>query len=131
MKIPKSFKQFGQTITVEYSPEVLYNEDVTGWAKYRQNKIVLQSPTNSTPITEEMLEQNFCHELMHFILYGAGEDCFNPPLHKREYLVDRMAGLLHQFLTTTEHGNSYLDYLRKVEKVSEYADKSTLHFGGK
>jgi predicted SprT family Zn-dependent metalloprotease len=79
---------------------VHYKDDVAGWAKYRQSKIVLQPKTPQTPITDEVLFHNFLHELIHFILYCAGEDGFDPPLHKREYLVDRIAGLLHQAIKT-------------------------------
>lgn len=103
MKIPKSFRLLGQVITVEYDGALHHNDDVHGWAKYRQSKIVLQQSTGNTPITQQMLEHNFLHEMTHFILYAAGEDSFDPPLHKREYLVDRISGLLHQALTTAEY----------------------------
>ena len=98
--IPSSFELWGQTIKVEFDPAVHHNEGVYGWANYRLNKIVLQPRSEQTPITEDLQLHNFLHELTHFVLYCAGEDDFNPPLHKREYLVDRIAGLLHQSIKT-------------------------------
>lgn len=103
MKIPKNLKLYGRTLTVEYDPALSHNDDVHGWAKYRTDRITLQPVTAQTPITQEQLEHNYLHELMHHILYNAGEDNFDPPLHKREYLVDRIAGLLHQALTSAEY----------------------------
>ena len=103
MRIPKTFKLYGQTFTVEYNPALSHNDDVHGWARYRENKIVLQPSTPSTPITQEFLEHTFFHELMHHILYLSGEDQYDPPLHKQECFVDRIAGLLHQAMTTAEY----------------------------
>lgn len=103
MRIPTRLKLFGRTITVQYDQALHHNDDVHGWAKYRQDIIVLQPPTLQTPITQEQIEHTYLHELMHHVLYAAGEDSFDPPLHKREYLVDRIAGLLHQALTTSEY----------------------------
>ena len=103
MKIPKTVKLYGRTLTIEYDHELFHNEDAYGLAKYRTDTITLQPVTKQTPITREQLEHNYLHELMHHILYNSGEDSFDPPLHKREYLVDRIAGLLHQALTTAEY----------------------------
>lgn len=103
MRIPKKFKLHGKTITVEFDPALQHNESVHGWAKYRENKIVLQPPTDSAPITREALEHNFMHELVHHVLYSIGEDSFDPPLHSREFLVDRISALLHQALITAEY----------------------------
>ncbi len=100
--IPKSFKLFGQTLKVEYEDDVQYTTDATGLAKYRQNIISLQPSTKQTPLTQSMLKHNFFHELTHFLLNFAGEEQFDPPLHQREYLVDRIAGLLHQAIETME-----------------------------
>ena len=103
MKIPLSLKLLGQTITVEYDPSLFHGEDAHGMAKYRLNKIILQPPTDQTPIPKDALEHNFLHELVHHVFFAAGEDLFNPPLHNREWLVDRVAGLLHQVLTTARY----------------------------
>jgi len=99
MKIPKRFKLFGQTITVEF---VDRDAEVNGLSEYRRNKILLMRQVGDSKRTREQIEHTFCHELMHWLLYHAGEDQFDPPLHRREYLVDRLAGLLHQALTSEE-----------------------------
>ena len=104
MRIPSNLKLFGRTITIEYDPALQHNDGVHGWAKYRQDVITLQPCTDSAPITREQMEHHYLHELMYHILYAAGEDQFDPPLHERECLVDRIAGLLHQALTTAEYG---------------------------
>ncbi len=102
IKIPKRFKLCGLTINVHYRDDLHFDEDVVGFAKYRQSEIILQANTTAVPRTREAQEQTYLHELMHHILYIAGEDHFDPPLHKREFLVDRIASLLHQALATSE-----------------------------
>lgn len=103
MRIPKRFRLFGRVITVELDPSLYHNEDVLGLAKYRSDKIILQPNTEHTQITREQMEHSFFHELVHHVLYAAGEDVFDPPLHKREYLVERIAGLLHQAVVSSEY----------------------------
>lgn len=98
--IPSSFEMFGRRITVEIDNAVYHNDDYHGLAKYKQDKIVLQPSTKQTPITKDSEMHGFFHEFAHFLLYFAGEDEFSPPLHQREYLVDRLAGLLHQAIKT-------------------------------
>ena len=63
----------------------------------------MQPAVNGAPKQQSAVEQAFCHEMIHHILYLAGEYVFDPPLHKREYLVERIAGLLHQALVTMEY----------------------------
>ena len=103
MKIPKRFKLFGQTINVVFNEKLFHNDDVVGWAKYRQNEIELQPLTDDSGMTREMLDHAFCHELTHFLLYYGREGNEAQPLHKNEDLVDRISGLLHQVMTTMEY----------------------------
>ena len=98
--IPVRFNLLGHAITVEFVDDLYYTHDVVGMAMYRQDKILLQRSTAQFPLTKEAQEHSFFHEMMHFLLYYGGEDQFEPDLHKREYLVDRLSGLLHQALTT-------------------------------
>ena len=101
MDIPKTFILMGKTWSVTFKDDLLLESDVLGTCSYRKNLITLQPATESTPLTSEHVEQTFFHELMHAILYEAGEDCFDPPLHQREFLVDRISSLLHQFVKTS------------------------------
>jgi hypothetical protein len=52
-----------------------------GWRKYKQS----------------VIESTFCHELAHCILYHSGN-----PDWMNEQLVESIAGLLHQYLTTNK-----------------------------
>lgn len=103
LKIPTRFKLLGQTITVEYDSQLFHKDDLHGYASYRTGRIVLQSPSIQMPIPDDIIMSTFFHELMHHILYMSGEDSFDPPLHKREFLVDRIAGMLNQAFSTMEY----------------------------
>lgn len=105
MIIPARFKLLGETITVRYDADLNLLHDSFGQARYRKNEIVIQPNVDGCPRTVEQLDQTFCHELVHHILYAGGEDEFEPPLHRREFFVDRLASLLHQALTTMEYDN--------------------------
>lgn len=96
MKIPKRFMLYGQSVEVGYDPALLHKDDARGLAIYRDNKIVLQSSSESNPIPQGQIEQAFCHELMHFLFNAAGysED------RADEAKVDRLGHLLHQALET-------------------------------
>ncbi len=102
--IPMKFKLFGQTVRVSYNTRMSFDESgLQGEAKYRGMGLILQPSTESAPIPQDTVEHNFFHELVHHIFSLAGEDGLNPPLHHREYLVDRVAGLLHQTFKTAEY----------------------------
>jgi hypothetical protein len=99
VKIPKRFKLYGQTIEVEWDTKLLHEDDARGMAVYRDSKIKLQSPSDSNPLPVPLVEQAFCHELVHFIFHAAGY----PDDRSDEVKVERMSQLLHQALTTMEH----------------------------
>jgi len=104
MKIPKRFQIFGKIFTVHYDDAMAFKDDGHhGQADYRQSTITLLRPSRSALLTREDFEHNFCHELVHHILYLVGEGNIEPPLHTREFFVDRLAGALHQALTTMEY----------------------------
>ncbi len=96
MTIPKTFQLFGQTITVEIDPDLSHEDDASGAALYRTNKIKLTPSTSTDPKIPAQIEKVFLHELMHWIFYMAGES----KLRSNEKLVDLIANLLHQALTT-------------------------------
>lgn len=99
MKIPKRFKLMGQTIEIVYDSTISDMDGCAGLAKYRWNQIVLQPDTNGVKRPLSKIEQTFCHELVHWIFYMASEN----KLRANEKLVDTIAGLLHQALSTMEH----------------------------
>lgn len=96
---------FAQTIEVVFKPEEFTDKDGRyGFASYRLNQIQLRPSVSTHPITEMQLEQNFYHELMHFILYyaGASYSAKADYMHQDEGFVETCAGLLHQALSTFE-----------------------------
>lgn len=106
MRIPKSFKILGQTIRVVFTGEPFNDRDGTmGYASYRRNEVQLRPSTEVTPLSEEQLEMNFLHELLHFIVYfsGAAVSGKKDYLHQEEEFIDLTAGLLHQALSTMEY----------------------------
>lgn len=99
MNIPKRFKLFGQTIEVEMQEYLNDKSDCRGQTKYRENKIYLQMIDGkyySRPV--ENLDQTFCHELVHWILYLMHEK-----LEEDEKFVEVFSSLLHQALTTAQY----------------------------
>ena len=100
MKIPKRFKLMGKTITVEIVPDLLDNEDATGAAEYRKQRIRLQKIDGEyVQRTVEDQEHWFLHELTHHIFNALDEI----DLRNNEKLVEQFSGLLHQALTTAEY----------------------------
>jgi hypothetical protein len=102
MQIPKSFKLLGNTIEVEFDPSMVNAADAVGEAHYRFNKIKLQGVEGYVGRPQSKIEQSFCHELTHFLLFFS-ECSDTKELYKNELVVDRIAGLLHQALTTAEY----------------------------
>jgi len=96
MKIPKEFKLMGQTIRVKYVKRLAYKDDAEGYARYRDQEILIQESSENWPRTQEQIEHTFCHELIHYILEKLNEK----ELRDNEKFVDTFAGLLHQALTT-------------------------------
>ena len=106
MKIPNSFQLLGQRITVVVDPSCFTEKDSAyGYASYRTNQIQLRPSTETHPLNQEQLEQTFCHELMHFILYhaGAAYSGKHDYMHQDEGFVDLCGSLLHQAITTMEY----------------------------
>ncbi len=97
MKIPKSFKQFGQEVTIKYKKNLADKHGSWGKCYYDINEIELQDKKyNGTKLPKAKREEIFCHELVHMALYFAGEN----ELRNNERFVDVFSGLIHQALTT-------------------------------
>jgi len=88
----------GQTIRVTTDPLLKDRHGAAGMVEYGTEKITLQENTAATPVSRQALEQTYLHELIHYIFFLAESDTDDPPLHNRECLVYRVAGLLHQAL---------------------------------
>ena len=99
MKIPKRFKLFGRTITVEYNQNEADECDFKGATRWRKDQILLANPNVYKTGTAKGQEQTFCHELVHYILYLMR----NEKLGNDEDFVDLFASCLHQVLDTMEY----------------------------
>lgn len=103
MQIPKRFKQFGQTIEVlRKICDPVENSDRLGFASYRLNEIHISPSDEKQPLKADQEEAIFCHELTHFLFFGAGLKNGKMWLYRDEDAVEKFAGLLHQALTTME-----------------------------
>ena len=96
MKIPTSFCLHGITYTVCIDPELKAREDSIGETRYRDDCVLLQ-PSVSKFQSQTRMEQTFCHELVHAILYEMHSD-----LRTNEVFVDNFACLLHQYMVSTQ-----------------------------
>lgn len=106
MKIPKSFKLLGHTITVSYEPAAFYEKNRYGACSFESKWIKLCPVSPAMPVTQSSLEHTFLHELNHMILYhchGLEKVKGDTPLYENESFVDFYAGLLHQALTSFEY----------------------------
>lgn len=102
MKIPKRFKLLGSTIEVKDNQSLLISHNWAGAADYNKHVIEIVPASDAFNVSETKIEQTFCHELMHFILYYGGgvvDGC----IHQNEELVEILGCLLHQALTTMEY----------------------------
>jgi len=98
MEIPRSFKLFGSTITIEFNNDKCDKEDAYGIAKYKTNKIYLSEKTSGDKMESTEIEVTFLHEVLHFVLLKVGYE----KLSGDEAFVGIVSRALHQFLTTQE-----------------------------
>lgn len=86
--IPESFWLGGLQIDVNFDENLLKNRKILGEANYPAQKIIL----DSSLLKKQACEQNYYHELVHWILYVMNED----ELRNNEKFVDVFATFLHQ-----------------------------------
>lgn len=94
MDIPKEFKLFGTTYTVEQLSKVIYNkESVLG--QYKHDEATIQLRKN---LKRELKELTYLHEMVHAILLTLEYT----ELGYNEQFVERFSKALHQVLTTSK-----------------------------
>ena len=106
MKIPSRFKIGGLTIEVKSDPKKRHDDDTIAHASYRNSEIVIMPSTEEVPRPQDLVEQDFCHELVHFISYHAGDAVnheLKEMLHRNEGFINLFSMLLHQVLTSMEY----------------------------
>lgn len=103
MRIPTSFKLIGKTIKVIIDDNSTRAVGDYGRAYYELDEIRFVSYKENTGMSRAVYERGIIHEVVHFLLSEIEEDGINLPLFANERFVDRLAGVLHQFLTTAEY----------------------------
>ena len=98
LRIPKRFNLHGQTVTVVYDNTLLEDASARGMFHPLPQLIQLNPADPEAGHSRSGVEQTFCHELTHSILYAMGE----LKLYNNEKFVDLFGHLLHQALTTQE-----------------------------
>jgi hypothetical protein len=88
MIIPKAIELAGLRVTTEIQDDLHAKRGILGEAQYTNLKILL----DGTVLHPILHEQNYIHELVHFILYVMSED----ELRNNEKFVETFAFLLHQ-----------------------------------
>lgn len=95
MRIPRTFKLFGETIKVVFKSNLKYKElDLNGFCDPDNNKIYLR-----TNLEKQYLEATFYHELTHMLFLKIDEN----KLSANEKLISCFSGLLNQFLKTRKY----------------------------
>ncbi len=92
--IPDSFWLGGLQIDVVIDENLLKSRKLLGEAQYPAQRIVLDSGL----LKQQLSEQNYYHELVHWILYVMNEDV----LRDNEKFVDVFATFLHQARVTEQ-----------------------------
>lgn len=96
MRIPKTYNLYNLQFKVEFNKDLFKKEDFWGKCCFRETKIILDETIKEW---NKWLEQTFCHELTHSILFAMKEN----ELSNNEKFVDNFAHLLYQALDTMEY----------------------------
>ena len=92
MKLPKQFKLFGTTVTVEFDNKECNDIGRYGAYAYAQSKITLSRTQQLLTLCEDRIKDTFYHEKVHAILEMMRKD----DLDNNENFVDTFAKLLRQ-----------------------------------
>lgn len=112
MKIPRNFKLAAMDIKVEHKGSICIGESkVSGMTDYANQKILL-----SAAPSQQVLEQTFMHELVHWVLFMMGEH----KLRNNEKFVDLFAHFMYQFEQTKEFSSD-----KKVKEDAEHSPKQS------
>jgi predicted SprT family Zn-dependent metalloprotease len=106
MKIPETFDIGPFTVPVKFKKNMWEKDKKVGVADIGHQRIELQPPMPGA-LNRKCCEQAFLHELVHMLLFYAGQR----ELYVDEVLVDTLANLLYQFLETRK-GDALAEYKR-------------------
>jgi len=99
MDIPKSFKLFATTVTVNYDSLRLSNESVLGESNVTDNLITLCENYKGDNLDKSIILDTYYHEKVHFILDTMGEHTMS----RNEKFVEVFSRLLRQSDETTKY----------------------------
>jgi hypothetical protein len=88
VKIPNRVQLGGLTIETVYDDTLAKERGLMGQTDYNEGKILL----DKTAVSQQVLEQTYLHELVHWIFHIMGEE----KLRADEKLVDLFSTFLHQ-----------------------------------
>jgi predicted SprT family Zn-dependent metalloprotease len=95
MKIPETFDIGPFKVPVTLKKNMWEKEKKVGTADIGKQRVILQPPMPGC-LNQKCVEQAFLHELVHMLLFYAGQR----ELYVDEVLVDCLANLLYQFMET-------------------------------
>jgi len=112
LRIPRNFKLAAIEIKVEHKDSITIDScKACGMTDYANQKILL-----SGIATQQVGEQTFIHELVHWILFMMGEH----KLRNNEKFVDLFAHFLYQYEQTKEFSSD-----KKVREDAEHSPKQS------
>jgi predicted SprT family Zn-dependent metalloprotease len=97
LRIPQEIQLFGDVIKVVVDPDLSFDHDAKGMARYREGTIRINAKEEKRP--EHHLEIVYFHELVHWILYKMDYE----ELNDNEQFVTIFSGLLHQSFATAKY----------------------------
>lgn len=92
MKVPKEFKVFSSTISVEFDSQELSNNNLLGECSHTHQKIRLCDNYKGEELSESSILDTFYHEKVHIVLDAMGEH----ELSENEKFVEIFSRLLRQ-----------------------------------
>lgn len=102
--VPRVFKFLGETIKVLFKDEpFIERPDAVGLISYRLGEIYLRRPNETYPRNNSQLQVTYLHEVLHLVFEKSGikgpDEGF---LYNNEPVIDLLASMLHQILSTGE-----------------------------
>jgi hypothetical protein len=95
-KIPVSFEVGGKTYKVIFDEDLSHEKNKHGECWPARTLIKLQDGTKGEKLSQDYVNETFCHELVHVILDEAGRE----DLSRNEKIVTPCGLILYQILKT-------------------------------
>ena len=99
-ELPMEIQMGCRNITIEMCDELVFDDDSTGEASHRRNRIRIQNSSKAYPIQRVIQVETYFHELLHFALDIAEYK----ELNNNEDFVNRVAGFLAQAALSARYG---------------------------